>query len=298
MYRYVNANSVKNKFYLAIAAILIAPLFQGFTPQKTYTLREAVLGGKVSATYTANPDATHYTRPLKLVLVNLTSEQVKVTVENGTMFYPEDSAYQNLIVTCAGSVQLGPKQKKETALYAMCTESGDGAPSGGMTYALGQAADEKLVGLSRLLEEKKWFDITGQKAVWAMADPEGTIASVYGPDKTQVETLRKYLHDNTGKRMPTAEELSYENDYYAEPRMDMKIEGTIGFNFSWPASVSIALFNTDNVVVRELYNNPSVTPGEHRVNYAFDNSVFTDSVYYARLVCDGEVRINRKIELF
>ena len=72
----------------------------------------------------------------------------------------------------------------------------------------------------------------------------------------------------------------------------------IGFSYSWKASVSVGLFNQRNVLVRELYNDPAVTPGEHKVSYAFDNSVYTDSVYYARLISDGEVKINRKIELY
>lgn len=289
---------MKNRIPLAIIAILIAPFFQAFAPDNTYTLADAVAKGKVSATYVSNPDGTHYTKPIKIILANLTGEQIKVNVENATTFYPDDASYQNLVVTCSGSIQLAPKQTKETEVYAMCIESGDGAPGANeIHYTLGPKAEPKMAGLTKMLEEKKWFDATGQHAIWAIANNESP-GSVYGPNKAQQDALRLYVSNITGKPIPKDGEDSYENNYYVQPKPEMRVEGTIGFSYSWKASVSVGLFNAQNVLVRELYNNPSLPPGEHKVSYAFDNSVYTDSVYYARLIADGETRINRKIELY
>jgi hypothetical protein len=289
---------VKNKIQFAVFAILIAPFFQAFAPGSTYSLGDAIAKGKIKATYVSNPNGTHYTKPLKIVLANLTGEQINVIVENATTFYPDDPNYQNLIVTCSGTIPLAPSQTKETEIYAMCTESTDSAPgTNEMHYTIGPAAGSKLAGLTKMLEEKKWFDATGQNAVWAIANNESP-GEVYGPDKAQQDALRQYVSNITGKPIPKDDETNYENDFYAQPKPDRRVEGMIGFSYSWKASVSVGLFNEQNVLVRELYNNTALPPGTHKVNYAFDNSVYTDSVYYARLICDGEMKINRKIELY
>ena len=44
-----------------------------------------------------------------------------------------------------------------------------------------------------------------------------------------------------------------------------------------------------------LYNNPETPPGEHKLAYEFDTMVFQEDTYYVRLIIDGQIKINFKM---
>jgi hypothetical protein len=60
--------------------------------------------------------------------------------------------------------------------------------------------------------------------------------------------------------------------------------------------VTIGMFNDQNIVVKELYNNPETPPGEHKLAYEFDTMVFPEDTYYVRLIIDGQIKINFKMK--
>ncbi len=51
-----------------------------------------------------------------------------------------------------------------------------------------------------------------------------------------------------------------------------------------------------DIIVRELYYNPTEESGEHLFNYAFDTNTYEDPVYFIRLIINGEIKIDFKME--
>jgi hypothetical protein len=97
---------------------------------------------------------------------------------------------------------------------------------------------------------------------------------------------------------PPPSKTDYARNYHAsEITMKIKVGGSYSFNFSRTKSVQIAMFNNQNVLVRELYKNNQELPGRKTINYAFDASIYKDPIYYMRLFVDGEKRLETKMDL-
>jgi len=57
------------------------------------------------------------------------------------------------------------------------------------------------------------------------------------------------------------------------------------------------MFNKENMVVRELLFEPFVEPGTYEFKFSFDASVYTDPVYYIKLIINKDVKIVKELTL-
>ena len=268
------------------------------TPDKqNLTLENALQKGLISCTYKANPESPHYMRPLLLTVKNKQNQPLVFKVEAGQQFFPTDDNYQNLVVTRDGTITLRPNEQKTVEIFAMCTEATDAAPGKETTYKLAPYAKDNLLKTAKFIAANKSNDITGQHAIWSISNNRD-LADIIGPDSAEARNLQKFLAKLTGKKLPPPPSANdYASNYYAPPKPEVSYTGNFSMNIYKPASLTIALFNSNNVVVREMYNNPSVPAGEQKFTYAFDNSVYTDDFYYVRIMVDGDIKFNRKVAM-
>lgn len=278
--------------------IVAAISLQGLTPdKKAITIENAIKNGSISCTYKANPGSPHYIRPLLMTVKNTKATPVTFKIEPGQQFFPADENYQNLIVTRESQVTLKPNEQKTVEIYAMCTEASDAAPGKDATYKLAPIAGEKLKKTAQYISRLKSNSITGQHAIWVVSNNR-TLEEIIGPDTTETRNLQRFLAKLTGKKLPPPPAAnSYATNYYAPPKPEVSYTGNFKMSMYKEASLTIALFNREGVVVRELYNNPAVAQGEHTFTYAFDNSLFNDEFYWVRTMINGEIKFNRKIEM-
>lgn len=282
---------------ILIPVLLLLPFFSINNATEIHTLEEAVQKNLVSYSFSGNGESPHYVRPLIAKLTNKSSKPIQVEIGSGLEFEAGDAGYQNLVVTNSRSIYLAPGKEEEVPLYAMCTEPADKAPRAESVYKLKPEKNTRLSNMARYIEEHKMHNPNGQQAVWCVSSGKD-IASIGGFDTAEVRSLQRHVAKLTGRPLPPPPAPDdYEHNYYAAPREHVSYKGVMNFRFSESHSISIGLFNERDVLVRELYNNPAEPAGMRKVEYAFDNTVYTDPVYYVRLVKDGDILMNRKIEL-
>ena len=56
------------------------------------------------------------------------------------------------------------------------------------------------------------------------------------------------------------------------------------------------MFDEEDRIVRELFNDPNVSAGEHTMEFKFDAEVYTNKTYFIRMIVDDEIKINMKME--
>lgn len=282
------------------ATILCAIATHAFTaaPVTAITLEDAIQKKMVIYQAEGNDKSTHYLMPLVLSVTNKTNEKQQIQINPGLTFNPEDEAYQQMVTTKTLFITLAPGETKQVEVYAMCTQPGNRGQQSGIYYQLSNNTDTKLKELTRFIDQHNLQRIEAQYAVWAVSANK-SLEDIVGYDDAAVNVLLPFVAKLVNKPIPPK---PADNDYkrnYAHGGKHMKVEVGGSFSFSYPVTknISIAMFNKNNTVVRELYYNPAVTPGLHKVEYAFDATVYTDEYYYIRMIVDGIIEINDKVEL-
>jgi hypothetical protein len=282
----------------AILLCAIATHAFATTPATAVTLEDAIQKKMVVYQAEGNDKSTHYLMPLVLNVTNKINEKQKIQINPGLTFNPENEAYQQMVTTKTLYITLAPGETKQVEVYAMCTQPGNRGQQSGIYYQLTNTADTKLKEMATFIDQHNLQRIEAQYAVWAVSANE-SLENIAGYDDAAVNTLLPFVANLLNKPIPPK---PADNDYkrnYAHSGKHMKVEVGGAFRFSYPVTknISIAMFNKNNTVERELYFNPAVPPGSHEVKYAFDATVYTDEYYYIRMIVDEVIKINDKVEL-
>jgi hypothetical protein len=288
--------------FLSILILLSVPMFFSFKsrPQtETLTLQNAMASNYITCTFENNRGVTHYNKCLLAHISNTSGKILNIQVDNGTQVIPEDSAYQNLVVTQNVFVTLNPGDSKSIAMNAMCTEPHDMAPySNVMHYRMTRSADGVMKAVVDLIDKNSYFNSEGQQAVWCVAS-DRPLDEISGYDTTAVKKLQQLISKLTGKKIPPRpKDDDYVHNYYAPPRVKkITVGGEFEFSFAKPKDILIDMFDKNNVLVRELYKKDGEPAGVHIQKYEFDASVYTDKSYYIRLVADGKVKLESELKM-
>lgn len=279
---------MKSSIFLLTGIIHLTLLPMAFSsPLK---LNEALKSKKVNCVIHGNNASTHYLEPIVLEISNTSNELVSIAIEDGDMFIPADSNKQNIVVTSSELLVLQPKTKKIINIKGMCTEHNDGSGNDATMYSFLPANNEKLKKLSGFINEKKYQSSAAQYAVWSLMD-NNDINSIYSSDTTEENELKKFMASLTGKTF-VVRSKDYRYNYYEPPKE--KVGGMFEYSFTQAQDIQIAMFDKNGILVRELFNQKKVPAGTHKLNFEYDSSVYTDDVYYFKLIVGNEVMVNRK----
>ncbi len=263
-----------------------------FLQAETITLQKALQEKKVKVKITTNLESTHYHTPFQISIHNLSDERLVVSIENGTTLIPDEEEFQNFIVTESQLVALSAKRKIDRNIKAMCIERNDMAPLENTNYTVSSLAKKSLVKLSNFIEKNKQFEPNAQFLMWDIA------SNFYKEKEIDFFSLDNdgnivILNVNEkGEKIP----LNLKEEIEIQKR-ELKVYGSFTMNLSGTKKIHIAMFNMDNLLVKELYNNPNTPKGETKMDYVFNSLEFTDEKYQIKLVMNGKVMMKRVVEM-
>lgn len=161
--------------------------------ETTYKLAEAEQKKLVLLSITgAVPDtayhgeySSHYGPCMALQVANTTNQALNLYLEYGYKLEPEDSSLQTMIVTQTLLVKLQPRQKKDYRVFAMCSQAHDKGPSKDESFVLRTRASGNLLGVTELINRKKYQSDAAQNAVWCLTD-NYELSSITSEDTTMM----------------------------------------------------------------------------------------------------------------
>jgi hypothetical protein len=257
----------------------------------TLSLSQALKGNIVKCSFEGNSNSTHYLNPLQVSLVSNENKFHTIVIETGQQFESSDSSLQNLVIVKRELITLPPYQKKTSLLSAMCVELHNGSPQSKIAYAEGKMSTGFLLELAKLIDKQKYFDLAAQQAIWCLTD-KSSIETIDGFDSAEVRALQQLVSKATGQPMPKI----IAGKSYRQPVIVDSLEGSFTYQVREPSVVLIAMFDKTNRVVRELYRNNNEPAGKKSFHFAFDSTVYTDEIYYIRLLINGEKRIEGTVK--
>lgn len=272
---------------IIFAAILLASFVS-----HAQMISELQKSGSIKCYTIGNDSSVHYALPLAIRLVNAAKTKLDVKIPAGFVFVARDSSYQNIVITESIVATLQPGQTKQINLRGMCMEQSDHAPSGTCHYNPDKMAADKIVKLAQFIEKNKFWSPAGQQAMWTLIDDEPLYA-VSSFDTAQAAILQKYLSELTGKKIEEIpDDESYLYDYQVKPHK-VTVGGEVEFNMKHKIMVVWALYSEDGTLLREMYNGP--VEGHQTLNFEYDAEVYSDPVYYLKLVADDKILYNKRL---
>ncbi len=153
-------------------------------------------------------------------------------------------------------------------------------------------ASDKIVKLAQFIEKNKFWSPAGQQPMWTLINDEPLYA-VSSLDTSQAAILQKYLSEITGKKIEEIpEDQSYLYDYQVKPHK-VTVGGEVEFDMKHKIMVVWALYSEDGILLREMYNGP--VEGHQILTFEYDAEVYSDPVYYLKLVADDKVLYNKRL---
>lgn len=254
------------------------------------SIQEAFKQNLISVDIQTNETGTHYSEPFVMKVQNLTSTKLDLELGNGYLLEPMNEEEQTMIVTNRLLASLSPRETKDLFVNAMCIEQSDAAPDEDSRYTFADLAAPELRKLSGFIEENKRFEPDAQFLMWGIANgsyPKESIHAFKIDEFGQVQILNKeneILNPVFSNNIPdTLEQIN--------------VHGSFEMNLSRPKNVHIAMFNENNVIVKELFKNPQTPAGKTELEYEFNSLEYEEDVYFVKLVVDGNVLISRKIAM-
>ncbi|MCF8364361.1 MAG: hypothetical protein K9H16_01175 [Bacteroidales bacterium] len=244
-----------------------------------------------------NDKSSHYHQPLIINFYNKSDEIKTLQIDPGQKLIATEASYQNFVVTKKEVITLAPNATESLELHAMCIERFDYAPGASAQYNPGAKADSGLMLLCEKINTEKLFNYEAQTAVWAMVGDIG-LESIAGFDTTLVNDLVALVAKVRGEEPPPPPSPDdYHRNYYTSGySYKLKMGGEFSYGLFEKSEIIIAMFDKNNISVRELYKNESCPPGHHDRNFSFDATEYTDDFYYVRLIENGEIMLEIEVK--
>ena len=283
---------MKNIFvFLAFIAVLTSS--KPSNNPETYDLATAVEKNLIRCTITGNDESPHYYQPLSIDIKNLSDKEIIITIPNGQKFKSEDN--QDIVITREEMIAVSGKDSVKKPMFGMCIQKYNPAPDGNEIYTIGSLATGNLASLTTEIQKREAFNTLGQYSIWTLTD-DNTLTDIDGFDLQEASSMRAYVAELLDLPLPKIVQTNFIPED-SEPTLTKRsVEGKFRYKFSKISAVTIGMFNDKNIIVKELYNNPTTKPGEHHLSYEFDTMIYPDDVYYIRLIIDGQIKLNMEMK--
>lgn len=129
--------------------------------------------------------------------------------------------------------------------------------------------------------------------MWCVSDRE-PLENIFGYDDKKMNETLKFSSALTGKPIPPPPAA---DDYLRNPGAEPKRSsgGEFEFRFSKPKAAHIAMSESRNIAVRELYNNPAEPTGGKKTNFEFDFLDYNNRPCYIRFLADNRILMEQEM---
>ena len=261
------------------------------SPFAQISITEALEKGNISISITGNEESTHYLIPLNFTVSNESAKKIELIIPLGLVLISFDSEEQNFVTSEELLVQLAPNSKKKIDIHAMCIESHDAAPSSSSNYRLGNVVENGEMRFLQFVAQNKLFGPGAQFMLWDIVDSEIDFA------ETDSITVNEDGDFGFYRYTPFHE---YEMVAQVEPEPVnrlIEVYGNFDITLGSTKHIHIAMFNENNVLVKELYNNPNCPSGNTKIDYTFNSAEFAEGNYQIKVVMNDRIMLKRDIEL-
>jgi hypothetical protein len=277
--------------YLVFGLILLA----SFVVNDTEDILTLQKNGDIELTIKGNSGSTHYLEPLMVNVENKTKKIIEMKVPAGLHFVSIEDNIQDIISTQAQLVRVAPNSNKNFTISGVCIQATNGSPGSTHEFKLTANAEPKLHELAQFLDKKNIKNSQAQQAAWAISDNRD-ISNIIGLDMENEQELIDKTASILGLPSVPAEDIKAWKKERINPVYTSSLKGYFKFEFPRKTKVQIALFNQDNVLIKEVFNQ-QVDAGFHKIDYRLETTEYEGQKIISQMIAYNKVVSKRSIDL-
>ena len=116
-------------------------------------------------------NSAHFGPCLTITIRNISNTPIELTLPTGTTLFPDQSEYQQMIVTENYSVELAAHGNLTDKIFAMCAQPNNLSPDIQTSYKVGESAEKKTAKIAKIIDDMDLQNGVGQKLLWSAVDP-------------------------------------------------------------------------------------------------------------------------------
>ncbi len=260
----------------------------GFALEKHISL----LKGMTSKIITVKAVSTggYCDKSLTLQLTNNSRDSLKVDIQPGLIFRPEDSSYQDLVVLGNEHIDLTPDKTSDISLQTFCGKSYAHCPFPKQNYHFLKIGDSNLVRTLKYVLANNIPIRLAQNGVWFFTNHH-SLAAIYSYDyPRESEDFAKYIAGIMKMKMP-----DYFIQYKIENRPGQAVisrkQTKLYAQMHWSASdgfrnMHLVVFNKNGSVYKNIEADQIIDKLGYTVKVEFDPRRDPQGTYYVKVFDD------------
>ncbi len=273
--------------------ILFSLLFfsSAFLQAKSILLAEAVENGYVQIF--AEGEGGHTGNCLKLKIKNLRKKKIDIQIPAGLIFNSNDPSQQDLMITEERMLAIEGNKNRVAKMYAACIQAPNGSPTLGSGFSMSLLATGHLLEIAQYLaKEKLYKHDAAQYAIWAISDNKRVENIDHGKLANHVADLLGVSHPEYVVLHKTISQPG-EPAYREAPSI---LKGRWKFKTEEDKLMTFGLYTLEGELKHAFFENKKKVRGLHKFSFTFKVFNMPQGEYYVRLMSDGEVIEEKKIQ--
>lgn len=280
-----------------IVILLLFSAVVTYAGNPTYTLKQAldkklvtaeIKGGDSLAPSTGG----HYGKCIQIQLTNLTKDKFNVQVDAGQQLEPGDTSIQTMMVTEGLMFAFKGAKTQKKYVNAMCIQKHDGGPNKLIKFKTGSMSNGYLLSIALLVEKHKFFDATGQSAVWCISD-NAPIEDIDSEDTVKLKILQEFVAKATGQKIPSRKLKNTPQ----EPQRHFKTTVTFEWVTRKASLTTLVVLDMNNNPVMEIIKDVSMPGGTYTEDIVLSTLTLPEGEYKVVLYLNKQVFMQKKIKL-
>lgn len=261
------------------------------------SLSKAVSSKLVTISGKANANGFNK-KGLTLHIENTGKSVLEITIDPALIFIPEDTSYQDLIISGNVKATIAPGKSSNIELQSYCGKSSSMAPVSDLSFSMGTQADSNMIKVLDYIRSNNIGSEVAQSAVWVLTNKH-ELSTVYDENEDEASRmLVAYMAGLLGEKLPEFYKQYNINTTPGQPvftKKTLKIFASFQWQLDSPQSLTLAVYNGKGREVEKMFAQRAFKPGVYELIARFQSSKVEAGHYYIRLLSGTKILKEKKV---
>ena len=225
---------------------------------------------------------------LSILLQNTQKTHLRLEIPFATIFEPEDSSFQPIIITKSEAILLTAGEKHNFSLEGFCCNAPRFNPLAGSKYSVSALATSTLFDIIKYIRQNNFEEGSDiQNAIWSATNQ-------HRAEAISNELLKQFVAKTTGQTLCPVQVIYNQSSHPGEAAIldnKLKIKGLFRYTTEKDIVANLGLYDENGKLVKNLQSNLQHQRGMHKFGFNFEISNVKHDHYFIRLM-SGKMMIS------